>query len=188
MPNLNRFRTGFSPRRRSIDSCASTDGYEEDRRTIRGLGPWNTLSSSFSSSSDPPSTSKNHYGQSPTPLSSSKGLSRGRSWRNLRSPSKRRDSINSDTSQSQSDVSTPHGSPQLMRTISSTLMESDPSCRPGPPVWPSKTRELNSAQWTQIYETSLDLIECAWEGHVAFRGFGESGSWSQTKQVSPHQA
>ncbi|KAG7527448.1 hypothetical protein FFLO_06928 [Filobasidium floriforme] len=177
-------RARFSPRSSSIDSCASTNAYEEERKTIRGLGPWNTLSSSFSPSSDPPSTSKKNYGHSPTPLSSSKGLSRGRSWWNLRSPSKRRRnsnfSIGSDTSQSQSDISTPHGSPQLMRTISSTLMEPDASCRPGPPGWPSKTRELNSAQWDQIYEISLDLIECAWEG--AFRGYGGSDSWSNTKK------
>jgi hypothetical protein len=188
MPNLNRYHTSQVTRISSRESSASIDTYQGERKTIRGLSPWDALSRSFSSRSGRPSTPKFHDENNPIPISPSKGLTGVHSWWNLR---KRRDSnfsTNSDASQSQSDVSTPHGSPQLMRTISSTLMEPDASCRPGPPGWPSKTRELNNAQWAQIYETSLDLIECAWQGHGVFRGFGQSGSWSRTKQVSPHQA
>lgn len=190
MPNLNRYHTSQVTRISSRESFASIDTYQGERKTIRDLRPWDALSRSFSSRSEP-LTPKFNYENSPTPISPSKGLSRGRSWWDLRSPFKRRDSnfsIGSDASQNQSDISTPHGSPQLMRTIPSTLMEPDTSCRSGPPGWPYKTRELNSAQWDQIYEISLDLIECAWEGHVAFRGFGGSGSWSNTKKVSHHQA
>lgn len=191
MPKLNRLHTESSSLSSSKDSFASMYISEGDRKTVRGLNPWEAFSRSLSSRSGRPSTPKFHDENNPIPVSPSKGLTRVRSWWNLRSPSKRRNSsfsIGSDTSQSQSDVSTPHGSPQLTRTISSTIMEPDPSCRPGPPVWPLKTRELNSAQWAQIYKISLDLIECAWEGHGTFRGFGECGSWSKTKKVSHHQA
>lgn len=191
MLNLNRLHTKSFPLSSSKDSCASMDTSEEDRKTVRGLSPWGAFSRSLSSRSGRPSTPRFHDENNPIRICPSKGLTRVRSWWNLRSPSERRHSnfsIGSDNSQNQSDVSTPHGSPQLMRTISSTLMEPDTSCRPGSPGWPSKTRELNSAQWDQIYEISLDLIECAWEGHGVFRGFGQSGSWSRTKQVSPHQA
>jgi hypothetical protein len=188
MPNLTRLHTGSFPLSSSKDSFASMYTSEGDRKTVRGLSPWDAFARSLSSRSGRPSTPKFHNENNLILISPSKSLTGVHSWWSLR---KRRDSnlsTNSDASQSQSDVSTPHGSPKLTRTISSTIMEPDPSCSPGPPVWPSKTRELNSAQWDQIYETSLDLIECAWEGHVAFCGFGESGSWSNTKKVSHHQA